>query len=92
MCYSALYKGKYWVFGATDNTMGAYTIDPLHSFDEQGYYLNEEAYRLPDVTDFPTWREVVESIRSAGTPYDVDRVEEDILYWQESLDKPVNVE
>ena len=92
MCYSALYDGRYWIFGATDSTMSAYSIDPLHSFDEEGYYLNECAYLLPDADEFPTWREVAESIRSTDTPWNTDDIEEELLYWQGDLDKPVNVE
>ena len=97
MCYSALYDGKYWVFGATDGTMGAYSIDPLHAYDDEGYSLNEESYLIPDATDFPTWHEVLDHIRTdelykgSGVP-SLEWVEEDILYWQKSLDFHVNYE
>ena len=95
MCYSALYDGKYWVFGATDNTMSAYSIDPLHAVDDEGYSLNEEAYLIPDATDFPTWREVYENIRDDNLCpqyIDIDLVLRDILHYQRSLDFHVNYE
>ena len=94
MCYSALYKGKYWVHGATDGTMSAYSIDPLKTYDENGWYVDSNEYLVPEADDFPTWREVIESIRESGQnePYSIDWVEWDILNWQEDLDKPVNVE
>jgi len=94
MCYSAMYDGRYWVHGATDGTMSAYSIDPLTTFDENGWYVDAEEYLVPDADDFPTWREVVESIRESGQydPYGMDWVEQEILWWQEDLDKPVNVE
>ena len=61
-CYSALYKGKYWVFGSTDDVMSAYTIDPLNTFDDEGDWVDENEYRIDDADDFPTWREVLDSI------------------------------
>ena len=94
MCYSALYNGQYWIFGATDETMSAYTIDPLNSFDEEGDYIDENQFLIPDASDFPTWAEVIDSIRESGQydHYGMDWVKQDILHWQEDLNKPVNIE
>ena len=97
MCYSALYDGRYWVFGATDGTMDAYTVDPLNTYDDDEecpLLVDPNEYVCPDADDFPTWRDVIESIRESGQfdPYGMDFVEEDILHWQDDLDKPVNVE
>ena len=93
MCFSALYKGKYWIFGATDMTPQAFSIDPMNAVDDEGYPLDECAYELPDVTDFPTWRDVIDAIREnkAYEPYDMGWVERDILIFHDP-DKPVNVE
>lgn len=93
MCYSALYDGKYWIFGATDGIMNAYTIDPLNTTDEDGYMVDENEYICYDATDFPTWRDVLESIRESGQGdlYGMDWVERDIRHYNPDLDRPVNV-
>ena len=93
MCYSALYDGRYWIFGATDGTMDAYTVDPLNTFDDDGYRIDENAYVDYDADEFPTWRDVLESIRESGQGdlYGMDWVEQDILHWQGNLDRPVNL-
>lgn len=76
MCYSAIYKGMYWLFGS--DWLDAFTIDPLHTTDEEGYLVNEEAYLLPDATEFPTWREVIESIPDRMFTW---QTREDLLEW-----------
>lgn len=60
-CYSALYKGKYWLFGNEDY-LDAYTIDPLNTTDKNGTWIDPNPYRVKDATDFPTWKEVLDSI------------------------------
>ena len=94
MCYSALYKGKYWVFGNED-FMGAYSVDPMNTTDEEGYLIDPNEYELFNVTDFPTWREVIESIPDflCEFYYKGGRSElrKHTLEWQGSLDKPVNI-
>ena len=94
MCYSALYDGKYWVFGNED-CMGAYTVDPLNTTDEDGYMIDPNEYEILDAADFPTWREVIESIpESVCEFYYTDGRKELLdftLEWQGNLDKPVNI-
>lgn len=94
MCYSALYKGKYWVFGNED-FMGAYSVDPMNTTDEEGYLIDPNEYELFDVTDFPTWREVIESIPDFLCEFYCkggrSELRKHTLEWQGSLDKPVNI-
>ena len=61
MCYSALYKKKYWLFGNED-FINAYTVDPLHTTDSDGDMIDPNEYIITDATDFPTWKEVLDSI------------------------------
>ena len=63
MCYSALYKGMYWIFGS--DYMDAFTVDPLNTTDEEGYPVDPNEYQIEDATDFPTWREIIDSIPEA---------------------------
>lgn len=95
MCYSALYKGMYWVFGNED-FMGAYSVDPMNTTDEDGYLIDPNAYEIPGAADFPTWYEIIESIPDSVCEF----------YWSEgkeglrkatiqlhgSLHKAVNIE
>lgn len=94
MCYSALYKGKYWVFGNED-FMGAFSVDPMNTEDEEGYPIDPNEYELEGITDFPTWREVIESIPESVCEfyYHGGRTElmNRTLEWQGDLDKPVNI-
>ena len=61
MCYSALWKGMYWVFGNEDY-MDAYSFDPLNEVDEEGDPLDPNEGWIPDADDFPTWGQVIDSI------------------------------
>lgn len=66
MCYSALYKGKYWLFGNEDY-INAYSIDVANEPWENGgpdgkYDGDPNPYQIKDATDFPTWAEVLASI------------------------------
>ena len=66
MCYSALYKGKYWIFGNEDY-INAYSIDVANEPWEHGgpdgkYDGDPNPYQIEDATDFPTWAEVLASI------------------------------
>ena len=66
MCYCALYKGKYWIFGNEDY-IDAYSIDVANEPCEHGgpdgkYDGDPNPYQIEDATDFPTWSEVLASI------------------------------
>ena len=61
MCYSAIYKGMYWLFGNEDY-LNAYTVDPLNTTDEDGLMIDPNSYEISDATEFPTWKEVLDSI------------------------------
>ena len=63
MCYSAMYKGMYWIFGS--DYMDAFTVDPLNTTDEEGYPVDPNEYQIENATDFPTWREIIDSIPKA---------------------------
>ena len=95
MCYSALYKGKYWVFGNEDY-MSAYTVDPLNTTDEDGDLVDPNEYEVTDATDFPTWREVIDSIPESVCDFYYeggrDGLRSFTLKWQGDLDKHVNEE
>ena len=60
MCYSAMYKGMYWIFGS--DWLDAFTVDPLNTTDEDGFLIDANEYQIEDATEFPTWREVIDSI------------------------------
>ena len=94
MCYSALYKGKYWVFGNED-CMGAYTVDPMNTVDEEGDLIDPNEYEIPDATDFPTWSEVIDSIPESVCDFYYrggrSELRDITLSWQGDLNKPVNI-
>lgn len=93
MCYSALYKGMYWIFGNED-CMGAYTVDPMHTIDENGDMIDPNGYEILNATEFPTWREVIESIPESVVEFywkDRAALRNATIEWQGSLDKPVNI-
>lgn len=95
MCYSALYKGMYWVFGNED-FMGAYSVDPMNTTDEEDDPIDPNEYEILNATEFPTWREVIESIPDFMCDFYWKDGREGLrkytLEWQGSLDKPVNIE
>jgi hypothetical protein len=95
MCFSALYNDRYWVFGSTSGTASAYSVDPMS--DE--HWEDFMDYEIKDATEFPTWREVIEALRGSdawefyGRMYgDPNYVENEAIYFQEDLDRPVNIE
>ena len=65
LCYSAIYKGMYWIFG-NESYINAYTIDPLNEIDGGGpdgkYDGDPNPYEIETATEFPTWRDVLNSI------------------------------
>ena len=94
MCYSALYKGMYWIFGNEDY-LGAYTFDPLNEVDEWGDPIDPNDHWIKDATDFPTWREVLDSIPDKLVDIEWESrstMNEWYTDWQGSLDKRVNEE
>lgn len=93
MCYSARYKGMYWIFGNED-CMGAYTVDPMNTTDEHGDLIDPNGYEILNATEFPTWREVIESIPESIVEFywkDRAALRNATIEWQGSLDKPVNI-
>lgn len=91
MCYSALYKGMYWVFGNEDY-LGAYTVDPLNEVDDDGYLVDANEYEISGVVEFPTWREVIESIPDRICEFYYTNGRADLLRFNhERLDKPANI-
>ena len=95
MCYSALYKGMYWIFGNED-IIEAYTFDPLNEVDEWGDPIDPNDHWIKDATDFPTWGEVIDSIPEHLCEFYWTEGREGLrkatLEWQGSLDKRVNEE
>lgn len=95
MCYSAIYKGMYWVFGNEDS-MDAYTYDPLNEVDEYGDPIDPNDCWIQEAEDFPTWREVIDSIPTSICEFYWKEGREGLrqatLEWQGSLDKRVNEE
>jgi hypothetical protein len=94
MCYSAVYRGLYWIFGNEDY-INAYNYDPLNEVDDYGEPIDPNAHWIPDATEFPTWREVLDSIPDHLVAYEWnDRSVMNTWYtkWQGSLDKRVNEE
>ena len=95
MCYSALYKGMYWIFGNED-IIEAYTFDPLNEVDEWGDPIDPNDHWIKDATDFPTWGEVVDSVPESLCDFYWTEGREGLrkatLRWQGSLDKRVNEE
>ena len=95
MCYSALYKGMYWIFGNED-FLGAYTVDPLNEVDEDGYLVDANEYEIYDAVEFPTWREVIDSIPEHLCEFywtdGREGLRKATIEWQGSLDKRVNEE
>ena len=95
MCYSAIYKGMYWVFGNEDY-MSAYTFDPLNEVDEDGYPIDPNDRWIPEATEFPTWGEVIDSIPETLCDFywteGREGMRKAVTEWQGSLDKRVNEE
>lgn len=95
MCYSAIYKGMYWIFGNED-IIEAYTFDPLNDVDENGDPIDPNDHWIQDATEFPTWGEVVDSIPEHLCEFYWTEGREGLrkatIHWQGSLDKRVNVE
>ena len=95
MCYSAIWKGMYWIFGNED-CIEAYTFDPLNAVDDDGYPIDPNDHWIQDATDFPTWGQVVDSVPEHLCDFYWKEGREGLrkatLEWQGSLDKPVNVE
>lgn len=95
MCYSALWKGMYWVFGNEDY-MDAYTFDPLNEVDENGDPLDPNGGWIQEADDFPTWGQVIDSIPDHLCDFYWKEGREGLrratIMWQESLDKKVNEE
>lgn len=95
MCYSAMYKGMYWIFGNED-FLGAYTVDPLNEVDEDGYLVDANEYEIYDAVEFPTWREVIDSIPEHLCEFywtdGREGLRKATVEWQGSLDKRVNEE
>ena len=95
MCYSALYKGMYWIFDNED-IIEAYTFDPLNEVDEWGDPIDPNDHWIKDATDFPTWGEVIDSIPEHLCEFYWTEGREGLrkatLEWQGSLDKRVNEE
>lgn len=94
MCYSAIYKGMYWIFGNED-IIDAYTYDPLNDVDEWGVPLDGKGHIINDATQFPTWREVLDSIPDKLV--DIEWESRSVMNnwytdFQGSIDKRVNEE
>lgn len=65
--YSALYNGEVWLYGGLDNYLGSYdrpgqVIEETHGCDYETYWKNP-------AVPFPTWREILESVREACPEY-----------------------
>lgn len=58
--YSALFNNEVWLYGGLDNYFGSYDI-PGEEIEETGCHY-EEHEKVPSVP-FPTWQEVLDSIR-----------------------------
>lgn len=94
MCYSAIYRGMYWVFGNEDYLL-AYDNDPLNTVDDDGDLVDANTYWIQDATDFPTWREVLDSIPDGLVAFNWesrDAMNAWYTDWQGSLDKRTNEE
>ena len=95
MCYSAIYKGMYWLFGNEDY-ITAYTFDPLNDVDEWGDPIDPNGHEIADATEFPTWGEVIDSIPEHLCEFYWTEGREGLrratVEWQGSLDKRVNEE
>lgn len=89
--YQAMYKG-YWIFGALDSTMDAYSYEPFQYWKDTDSSESPEDYRI-SVADFPTWADIIESIRNPGSMVSGDRDEcISIIKEFQTLDNPVNIE
>lgn len=89
--YQARYKG-YWIFGALDSTMNAYSYEPFRYWDDTDSTESPEEYRI-STADFPTWSDVIKSIRNPGSMVGGDRDEcISIIKEFQNLSKPVNIE
>lgn len=95
MCYSAIYKGMYWLFGNEDY-INAYNFDPLNDVDEWGNPIDPNGHEIADATEFPTWGEVIDSIPEHLCEFywieGREGLRKATTEWQGSLDKRVNEE
>ena len=88
--YQAMYKG-HWIYGGLDSWMDAYSYEPFRYQEETDSSEAPEAYRI-DTDDFPTWRDIAESLRQPDATIfgDVDECI-DIIECFGDLDTKVNV-
>ena len=91
MCYSALYRGMYWVFGNED-CMGAYTVDPMNTVDDEGDLIDPNEFEILTADKFPSWREVIESIHESVCDFYYTNGRADLMRGnRERHDSPVNI-
>lgn len=89
--YQAMYKG-HWIYGGLDSWMDAYSYEPFRYQDETDSTETPEEYRI-DTDDFPTWSDIIRSLRNPDTEVFGDRDEcIDIIKEYQTLSKPVNVD
>ena len=61
--YSALFNGEVWLYGGLDWYFGSYSI-PAEEIEEQHDCDYDSYWKNPSIP-FPTWNEILESIRAA---------------------------
>lgn len=88
--YQAIYNG-HWIYGGLDSWMDAYSYEPFLYQKETDSTESPEEYRI-DTDDFPTWSEVIESLRQPEATIfgDVDECI-DIIKDCQNLNDPVNI-
>lgn len=73
--YSALYNGEVWLYGGLDNYFGSYDL-PAETIEEY-HDCNYEAHvKVPSIP-YPTWNDILESIRvncDSSTYDDAERI------------------
>ena len=89
--YQAMYNG-YWIYGSLDSTMDAYSYEPFRYWKDTDSSESPEDYRI-DGADFPTWSEIIESLRQPGSEVGGDPDEcISIIKEYQVLNNPVNIE
>ena len=90
--YQAKYNDSYWIYGSIDEWMYAFSIEPLR-YQRVHDCGDAPWHRELRGVEFPTWREIAESLNQDDASVDGSVIEPlDIIHWMQLPDVPSNVE